>query len=127
MLLNQGLQSSYNGIEHSEVSAFREIFPGTMRFSFAKAWRRADRGRKRDRGLRLKEGRFRRKTVASESTPSCIIAEIRRAHLWRTLGKCDAFDRPTPGTMEPGHCQRVRTDFARQIFGKLFVGGYVRI
>jgi len=58
-----------------------------------------------------------------------IITEIRRAHfyLWRTLGKCDAFDRPTPGAMEPGHCQRVRTDFASQLFGKLFVGGFVRI
>jgi hypothetical protein len=29
--------------------------------------------------------------------------------------------------MEPGHCQRVRTDFARTLFGELFVGDLVRI
>ena len=55
MLLNRGVQPPYNGIEHSEVSAFREIFLRTVRLSFAEAWRQAARGRKRDRGLRLKE------------------------------------------------------------------------
>ena len=33
-------RTPYNGIEHSEVSAFREIFLRTVRFSFAEAWRR---------------------------------------------------------------------------------------
>jgi len=55
MLLNLGVQPPYNGIEHSEVSAFRETFLRTVRFSFAEAWRRADRGCKGDRDLRLKE------------------------------------------------------------------------
>jgi hypothetical protein len=57
------------------------------------------------------------------------MTEIRRArfHLWRALGKCDGFNRPTPGAMEPGTCQRLRTNFAREVFGELFVGGFPRI
>jgi hypothetical protein len=58
-----------------------------------------------------------------------IITEIRRAriHPWRALGKGNGFDKPPSGAMEPGPCQRVRTDFARKIFGKLFVGGFTSI
>jgi hypothetical protein len=58
-----------------------------------------------------------------------IICEIRRArfHPWRTLGKCNGFDKPTHGAMEPDRRQRVRSDFARKIFCKLGVGGFARI
>src|ERR1700675_2509781 len=53
-----------------------------------------------------------------------LITEIRRAriHHWWTLRKCDGFDKPARRMIKPGSCQRVRSDFARKIFDKLFVG-----
>ena len=58
-----------------------------------------------------------------------VITEIGLARfdlLW-ALRKCDGIDTPTPGSVETSPCQRVRTDFARKIFGELLVGGFARI
>jgi hypothetical protein len=46
---------------------------------------------------------------------------------WWAFRKSNGIDTPTPGSVETSPCQHVRTDFARKILGKLFVGGFACI
>jgi hypothetical protein len=60
---------------------------------------------------------LRRKTVASESTLSCHHNGNPTGALppLAGVGEMLRIRQPNARAMEPGHCQRVRTDFARQI------------